>query len=113
LFDFMDSPRKLCPIEALSLHPSFGGAYSSSLELTFDYPQLSTPRQTDKLNRETKHSSNTFAAFWATNRTAGWPYYLKQNLLITTQRMHRPILVHSLPIMAFIPGSALKFLETR
>jgi hypothetical protein len=58
----MDSPRKLCPTEALSLHPSSGGAYSSSLELTFSYPQLSTPRQMDKPNGQTRHSNNTFAA---------------------------------------------------
>ncbi len=62
LSNYMDSLRKLCPIEALNLHPSSGGAYSSSLESTFGYPQLSTPRQMDKSNGQTRHSSNTFVA---------------------------------------------------
>jgi transposase InsO family protein len=44
------------------------------------------------------------------NKTTGWTYYLKQSLLITTQRMHRSGSVHYLPITVFIPGSALKFL---
>jgi hypothetical protein len=94
----MDSLRKLCPTEVLSLHPSFGVTYSSFLELTFGYLQLSTPRQMDKPNKQTRHSSNTFAALWTTNRTTSWTYYIKQSLLITTQRMHRPGLVHSSPI---------------
>ncbi len=113
LSNYMDSSRKLCPIEALNLHPSSGGAYSSSLESTFGYRQLSTPKQMDKSNGQTRHSSNTFAALWATNRTTGWPCYLKQSLLITTQCMHRLVSVRSLPITAFMPGSTLKFLETR
>jgi hypothetical protein len=58
----MDSPRKLCLTEALNLHPNSGNTYSSSLELTFGYLQLSTPRQMDKPNGQTRHSSNTFAA---------------------------------------------------
>jgi hypothetical protein len=62
LSGYMDSPRKLCPTEALNLHPSSSGAYSSSLELTFGYPQLSTPRHMDKPNGQTRYSSNTFAA---------------------------------------------------
>jgi transposase InsO family protein len=82
------------------------------LKLTFGYLQLSTPRQMDKPNEQTRHWSNTFAALWTTNRTTSWTYYLKQNLLITTQRMHRPGSVHSLPITVFIPGLALKFLRT-
>jgi len=53
--------RKLCPTEVLSLHPSSSIVYSSFLELTFDYLQLSTPRQMDKPNGQTRHSSNTFA----------------------------------------------------
>jgi len=36
--------------------------------------------------------------------TIGWPCYLKQNLLITTHRMHRPVSVRSLPTTAFIPS---------
>jgi hypothetical protein len=108
----IDSPRKLCPTEVLNLHPSFGVTYSSFLELTFGYLQLSTPRQMDKPNGQTRHSSNTFVALWTTNRTTGWTYYLKQSLLITTQRMHRPGSIHSLPITVFIPCSALKFLGT-
>jgi hypothetical protein len=62
LSDYMDSPRKLCPTEALNLHPSSSDAYSNSLESTFGYLQLSTPRQMDKPNKQTRHSSNTFAA---------------------------------------------------
>jgi hypothetical protein len=62
LFDCMDSLRKLCPTEALSLHPSSGGAYSNSLGSTFNYPQLFTPKQMDKLNEQTRHSSNISAA---------------------------------------------------
>ncbi len=58
----MDSPRKLCPTEVLSLHPSSGVAYSNFLELKFGYLQLSTPRQMDKPNEQTRHSNNTFVA---------------------------------------------------
>jgi hypothetical protein len=108
--DCMDSPRKLCPTKVPSLHPSYGVAYSNFLELTFNYLHFSTSRQMDKPNGQTRHSSNTFAALWTTNRTTRWTYYLKQSLLITTQRMHQPGSVHSLSINVFIPSLALKFM---
>jgi hypothetical protein len=107
----MDSSRKLRPIEDFNLHSSSIVAYSSFLELTFGYLQLST--ETDGQTEWTNQTLEQYLRCTMNYQQNDWLDLLSQAEFAYNNTTHastgiNPFLLSTV----FIPGPALKFFGT-